>query len=85
VIDVNGIKVYMVHDLKSIKYNLKELDIDIVVYGHSHKKNYYENDGIIYINPGSVGPKRFKLPTHMAKLEIKNNDLNNFKLDFIEI
>ncbi|CEK36158.1 YfcE family phosphodiesterase [Paeniclostridium sordellii] len=85
VININGIKVYMVHDLKSIKYNLKELDIDIVVYGHSHKKNYYENDGIIYINPGSVGPKRFKLPTHMAKLEIKNNDLNNFKLDFIEI
>ncbi|MGL6105094.1 metallophosphoesterase family protein [Romboutsia sp.] len=44
--------------------------MDIVVYGHSHKSDIHEKNGIIYINPGSVGPKRFKLPISMAKLTI---------------
>ena len=47
---------------------LKEENIDIVVYGHSHKSNIYEDKGILYINPGSVGPRRFNLPISMAKL-----------------
>lgn len=61
--------------------------IDIIISGHSHKMNIYEENGIIYINPGSVGPKRFKLPINMAKLYIdedvnKNNLSENiFKRD----
>ena len=53
---------------------LKEENIDIVVYGHSHKSNIYEEKGILYINPGSVGPRRFNLPISMAKLKILDNE-----------
>ena len=53
---------------------LKEENIDIVVYGHSHKSNIYEDKGILYINPGSVGPRRFNLPISMAKLKILDNE-----------
>ena len=54
--------------------DLKEENIDIVVYGHSHKSNIYEDKGILYINPGSVGPRRFNLPISMAKLKILYNE-----------
>ncbi|MGL5642108.1 MAG: metallophosphoesterase family protein, partial [Paraclostridium sp.] len=64
---------------------LKILGVNIVIYGHSHKKESYKKDGILYINPGSVGPRRFKLPITMAKLEIDDKGLENIKLDFIEI
>ena len=52
----------------------QEENIDIVVYGHSHKSNIYEDKGILYINPGSVGPRRFNLPISMAKLKILDNE-----------
>ena len=54
--------------------DLKKENIDIVVYGHSHKSNIYEDKGILYINPGSVGPRRFNLPISMAKLKILDNE-----------
>jgi predicted phosphodiesterase len=44
------------------------------MYGHSHKSKIYKEDGILYINPGSVGPRRFKLPTTMMKLTILDNE-----------
>ena len=55
-------------------FRVKEENIDIVVYGHSHKSNIYEDKGILYINPGSVGPRRFNLPISMAKLKILDNE-----------
>lgn len=75
IINIRGTKIYLIHDISKIKVDLHREDIDIVVYGHSHKSNIYEKDGILYINPGSVGPRRFKLPITMAKLIIADNDI----------
>ena len=82
VIDVYNKRIYLIHDISKIKIDLKKENIDIVIYGHSHKHNIYEDDGILYINPGSVGPKRFKLPTYMAKLNLldKESYCNSLKL-----
>ena len=74
IIDVYNIRIYLVHDISKVSIDLKEENIDIVVYGHSHKSNIYEDKGIIYINPGSVGPRRFNLPISMAKLKILDNE-----------
>jgi len=74
IIDVYNNRIYLIHDISKIKVDLKKENIDIVVYGHSHKHNIYEEDGILYINPGSVGPKRFKLPTYMAKLNLLDKE-----------
>ena len=82
IIDVYNNRIYLIHDISKIKVDLKKENIDIVIYGHSHKHNIYEDDGILYINPGSVGPKRFKLPTYMAKLNLldKENYCDSLKL-----
>ena len=74
IIDVYNNRIYLIHDISKIKVDLKKENIDIVIYGHSHKHNIYEDDGILYINPGSVGPKRFKLPTYMAKLNLLDKE-----------
>lgn len=75
IIELSNIKIYLVHDISKINIDLKKENIDIVIYGHTHKSNIYENEGILYINPGSIGPRRFKLPISMAKLNILNNEL----------
>ena len=74
----------MIHNIDKINIDLKKESISIVVYGHSHKSKIYENDGIIYINPGSVGPRRFKLPIEMAKLTINHKfDNGNVKNNIV--
>jgi len=97
IIEVSGKRIYLIHDIGKLKVDLNKENIDIVVYGHSHKENIYTENGIIYINPGSVGPKRFKLPITMAKLyinekkvnkEISKEDifkLNEYYIEFIDV
>ena len=85
IVDIGGAKIFIVHDINNIKVNLKKLGVNIVIYGHSHKNETYKKDGILYVNPGSVGPKRFKLPTTMAKLKINDKDIINSSIEFIEI
>ena len=70
IIEVHNKRIYLVHDISKVKVDLEKEKIDIVIYGHSHKSNIYEEKGILYINPGSVGPRRFKLPISMARLKI---------------
>jgi putative phosphoesterase len=70
VLQVAGVTIYVLH-------NLEELDLDpaaagfrVVVSGHSHKPLAEERDGVLYVNPGSSGPRRFRLPIAVAELEI---------------
>lgn len=60
--------VYVLHDLKQLKG--RPAGIQIVVSGHTHKAISSERDGVLYINPGSAGPRRFKLPVTVARLVI---------------
>ena len=80
IIDINGLKIYIIHNIKDIKYKMNKKDVDIVVYGHSHKSKIYLEDDILYINPGSVGPKRFKIEPTMAKLYINEDVIKNGKV-----
>ena len=70
VVPLGGANIYVLH-------NLKELDLDpiaagfhIVVSGHTHKPDVHWRDGILYINPGSAGPRRFSLPICLARLDL---------------
>ena len=66
---VEDVKIYVLH-------NLAELDLDpageyrVVVAGHSHKPKIEERDGVLYVNPGSAGPRRFTLPIAVGELKI---------------
>jgi len=69
VVKIGGVAIYVLH-------NLAELDIDpagkydVVVSGHSHKPKVEERGGVLYVNPGSAGPRRFSLPIALGELEI---------------
>lgn len=92
IVQIGEKKLYIIHDISKLNIDLQQEKISFVVYGHSHKKNIYTENGIIYINPGSIGPKRFKLPTTMAKLYIDEELINknflkldNYYIEFINI
>ena len=67
-IELFGIRFFMVHNKKYIPKDLK--DIDIIVYGHSHKYEEKNEDGTLRLNPGSCGPRRFTQPITFAVIEV---------------
>ncbi|MHC1721844.1 MAG: metallophosphoesterase family protein [Aminipila sp.] len=78
--ELEGVRFYMVHDKKFV---LKDLhDVDIIVFGHSHK--YYEEtkEGILWLNPGSCGKRRFDQSISMAVMTIKSGV---WEIDKIEL
>ena len=80
-IDDIGIKVLMIHNRKQLQ---EELDsYDLVIYGHSHKYEEKHIDGRVWLNPGSCGPRRFRLPITMAILNVEKD--GKFKVERIEI
>ncbi|MHB1418377.1 MAG: metallophosphoesterase family protein [Bacillota bacterium] len=75
-VEFYGMRIYVIHDLKNININLAEAGVDIVISGHSHKPNEKRENGIIYINPGSAGPKRFNLPISLTILKKKGDRIS---------
>lgn len=65
------ISVYVIHDVKQLDIDPHEADVRIVVAGHSHKPMIEERDGVLFVNPGSAGPRRFKLPIAAGDLIIE--------------
>jgi len=61
---------YMVHDLAEIDIDPAAAGVAVVVSGHSHKPRIDQRDGVLYINPGSAGPRRFTLPIAVAEVII---------------
>ena len=72
-IEMDEILIYLVHDKADIPKDLKE--VDLVIYGHSHKFSNEKIDNIIYLNPGSCGRKGFSLPLSMAIVEVNLDDI----------
>ena len=70
VIQADSVTVYMIHILNDLNINPVAARMHIVVSGHSHKAGQIEKDGVMYINPGSAGPKRFQLPVTVARLDL---------------
>jgi putative phosphoesterase len=63
-----GVLVYAIHDLSQIDIDPAAAGVRVVVSGHSHKPKIEERGGVLYVNPGSAGPRRFKLPIAVAEL-----------------
>lgn len=70
VLDVESVRIYTLHDLKLLDLDPADERIQVVVAGHSHRPTVNERDGVLYVNPGSAGPRRFSLPISVARLEI---------------
>jgi putative phosphoesterase len=68
-LSVNGRLVYMLHDLHMLDLDPAAAGISMVVSGHSHQPSITACKEVLYVNPGSIGPKRFNLPISFAKVD----------------
>ena len=82
VIQAGSVVVYMLHVLNNLDINPLAAGMHIIVSGHSHKPGQSEKSGVIYINPGSAGPKRFQLPVTVARLDL---GVKPWKVEFIQL
>ncbi len=73
-VEVGGAFVYVLHDLKELDIAPAAAGFRVVVSGHSHKPLVEERRGVLYLNPGSAGPRRFKLPVTAARLRLSGGD-----------
>lgn len=68
--EFNGIRVYAIHDLSLLDIDPSAAGIQVVVSGHSHRPLVENRGGTLFINPGSAGPRRFKLPISVAEIMV---------------
>lgn len=73
VLQVSEVFIYAIHDLAHLDIEPGAVGIRVVVSGHSHKPLVEERDGILYVNPGSAGPRRFTLPIAVGELMVREN------------
>ncbi len=76
VVELGGLHIYVIHDANALDLNPKTAGFAAVISGHSHKPKQEVKDGVLYFNPGSAGPRRFKLPISVGRLEIKDGILH---------
>lgn len=70
VLQVGAVRIYVVHDLGDVERDPEAAGFRVVVSGHSHRPSVTERAGVLYVNPGSAGPRRFKLPITVGELMI---------------
>ena len=70
VAEAGDVRIYVLHDIQELDLNPAAAGFHAVVSGHSHKFGRSERWGVLYINPGSAGPRRFQLPITVARLDL---------------
>ena len=67
-LEVSGYHIHIIHDLNELDGDARKFHA--VMSGHSHKPGLHRRDGVLFLNPGSAGPRRFKLPVAVARLSV---------------
>lgn len=75
VVDSGNKFIYIIHDISQLDLEPVAAGFHVVIYGHSHKHKIEWKDGVMYLNPGSAGPRRFNLPISVAKLKVNDDDI----------
>jgi uncharacterized protein len=75
-VELNGRYIYMLHDVKKLDLSPEAARISTVVFGHSHKPLIEHRRNVLFLNPGSAGPRRFQLPVTIAWLHIEGDRLS---------
>ena len=74
--------IYVLHDIAELDLDPAAAGFHMVISGHSHKPSRADRDGVIYLNPGSAGPRRFSLPLTLARLKLGRSP---WAVDFVEL
>ena len=82
VVEAESASIYVLHDLQELNVDPSAAGCNIVISGHSHKPSRTERAGVLYVNPGSAGPRRFKLPITVARLDLGQSP---WTVDFIHL
>jgi hypothetical protein len=82
VAEAGNISIYVLHDVHALDLDPAAAGFPIVVSGHSHKFLQSEKSGVLYINPGSAGPRRFTLPITVARLDLA---VTPWKVEFVDL
>ena len=82
-IELAGNQFYVIHNIKTLTEEVLVSCPDVIICGHSHKPRIDTQEGILVINPGSAGPRRFKLPICLAKISITEGKLSPCIIDLV--
>jgi len=77
VIEIGAHHVYLLHDIAELDIDPAAASMAAVITGHSHKPAAQVRDGVLYLNPGSAGPRRFKLPIAVARLRVSTRGIEH--------
>jgi len=77
VVEAGGLRFYLLHDLKTLALDPLAAGFDAVLSGHSHKPLAETRAGVLYLNPGSAGPRRFRLPITLARLRLQDGRISS--------
>jgi uncharacterized protein len=72
VLGLGAVVIYIIHNLAELRIDPAALGVQVVVSGHSHKPSLERRQGVLFVNPGSAGPRRFKLPIALGELLIED-------------
>ncbi len=76
VVEIAGVQIYVLHDISRLDLKPEAAGFQAVIYGHSHVPKQETRNGVLYFNPGSAGPRRFKLPISVGKLIVSGGKLH---------
>ncbi len=83
-IAVRSVRLYVIHDVADMHIDPRAEGIHVVVSGHSHKPLLEQREGVLFINPGSAGPRRFKLPMALGELFIEKGSMSARLIDLAD-
>jgi uncharacterized protein len=83
-IRVGGVFVYVIHDIGQLDIDPHAAGVQVIVSGHSHKPLVEQRDGILYVNPGSCGPRRFELPISVGELIVEGTKVSARTVELTE-
>src|SRR6202158_2139516 len=75
IVELGGISIFVLHDLAKLDLKPKTAGFKVVISGHSHVPKQETRNGVLYFNPGSAGPRRFKLPVTLGRLIVERGSV----------
>jgi len=82
-IQVNGAKIRLIHNVHDFDGDPNTAGFRAIISGHSHKPSIVTRDDVLFVNPGSAGPRRFKLPVTVARINIRRASLHSLILELL--
>ncbi len=85
VIETASVTIYVLHDVQALNLNPAAAGFQIVISGHSHKPGHMLREGVLFLNPGSAGPRRFDLPVTIARLDVSQVPCQVTFIDLLDL